>query len=216
MASQYLFNKVDEMKSLDFFDEKSEYMSYRISTTQLKNSLFNPHNFVNLPKDFNLVTEDDSKDDIKNYDDSEDEDEEDTEKNIRLAGESETDYLWRIHTRSRVNNIRCATKLPYESKNNYKNHICKCNNNESCKVDYKQLNYYSCPAAAYNGTNLVKCQCDENIITKIINDWKYLYELDNIDILLEFIDDFGFAKNFHIVIIDKNINIYYGHGFYGI
>ena len=40
--------------------------------------------------------------------------------------------------------------------------------------------------------------------------------INDIDILFDSIDDYGSAQKFHIVIIDKTINIHYIDGFYGI
>ena len=189
----YLFNSKEENNLYFVFNSDSHlynepYMCYIILKSQLKNSLFNTNTLISLPKDININNISSlkyEKEDINEYNDT------------------------NLHY-----NIRCATKLPYETLNNYKNHICNCNNDNSCK--FKNYNRHCSPAITYNGKNLVKCNCQENIITKIINDWKYLYELDNIDILLHSIDDYGSAQTFHIVIINKTINIYYSDGFYGI
>ena len=235
----YLFNNEEEYENISCFNEtliKQPYMSYRIQKSKLKNSLFNTNNLISLPKDINFITdvsasnygeedieeyEEESDDEYNKEENEEENEEENKEKSEEASNDDEYDdtSFWiknkNVKT-SMHHNIRCATKLPYESVDKYTNHVCKCNNDESCKINYKNLNYYCCPAVTYNGKNLVKCKCDENIITKIINDWKYLYELNNIDILLYSIDDYGNAQVFHIVIIDNKINIHYSDGFYGI
>ena len=61
--------------------------------------------------------------------------------------------------------------MPYESTDNYKNYVCKCNDDKSCKIKNKY--------ESHMGTNLVQCKCENNIITKFINDWKFLYGLND-------------------------------------
>ena len=58
--------------------------------------------------------------------------------------------------------------------------------------------------------------CAENIIKKLITNWKYIYELNNIDLIVHSINDFGFWFTWHIVNKNNKITIHITNYFYSI
>jgi hypothetical protein len=75
---------------------------------------------------------------------------------------------------------------------------------------------WDAPAWDYNGKHLINCICDDNIVMKLLNDSEYIYKLNNIDIIIISVDDYGSYNGWHIVIVDNKIDITVGDGFYGI
>ena len=176
------------------FQEDGSHMVCRVLYKNLKkSSIFNTHLLTSLPKDVTFISHAKSK-----YFGCE-----------WCEDQSDDDNLFSL-------NIRCATKLPHESEDKYKHINCKCNDDPVCKISLATLKRRDYPAAGYNGDNLVACKCEENLVTKLVKDINHLYELNNIDILINSIDDMGGCMLYHIVIIDKHITIRYLDGFCGI
>ncbi len=176
------------------FQEDESHMVCRVLCKNLKSSsIFNTHLLTSLPKDITFISHAKSNDFGREW----------------YEDQSDDDDWFSV-------NIRCATKLPHEPVDKYKHIYCKCNDNPACKISLDTIDYYHCPAAGYNGSNLVACQCEENLVTKLVKDINHLYELNNIDILINSIDDMGGCMLYHIVIIDKHITIRYLDGFCGI
>ncbi len=92
---------------------------------------------------------------------------------------------------------------------------CKCYHNSECHVDTSDMRW-DAPAWDYNGKHLINCICDDNIVMKLLNDSEYIYKLNNIDIIIISVDDYGSYNGWHIVIVDNKIDITVGDGFYGI
>jgi len=193
--------EIDGCEACNIFSELEEqpYMTYRLSWKKIGKTLFDTKTLLSLPKDITVTH--DAKSIYfgkENYVVSEE-----------TVDDVDDDGKLSIDTGM---NIRCATKLPHEPIENYKNHVCNCNNNVSCKIAPEMFPYEDYPTAFYSGGNHVICKCEDNIITRFVKDYRCLYEFDDIDILINSIDDFGMHDFFRIVIVDGHISIYYEDG----
>ncbi len=105
---------------------------------------------------------------------------------------------------------RCYTKPSLNKK--YSNHVCECVNNPDCNITV----YYSdCPAIGYNGRHYVDCKCEQHIITKLANDWQYVYELTD-DVLIVNIDNYGMCVSFKITTVNEKKQIHVFSSCFGI
>jgi hypothetical protein len=105
---------------------------------------------------------------------------------------------------------RCYTKLSLNKQ--YSNHVCQCVNNPDCNIT---VYYRDCPAIGYNGQHYVDCKCEQHIITKLANDWQYVYELSN-DVLIVNIDNYGMCISFKITTVNEKKQIHVYSSFFGI
>ncbi len=110
--------------------------------------------------------------------------------------------------KTRYNLERTATRCYIKPSLNkqYSNHVCECVNNPDCNIT---VYYRDCPAIGYNGRHYVDCKCEQHIISKLANDWHYVYELAD-DVLIVNINNYGDCTSFKITTINgkKQIHIY--------
>ena len=182
-----------------------DYMSMRILSSKLENSLFELALIRKLPKNIKVTgTYYKYSKFVSIEKQKQNEDKDKDEKNDEYHYEN-PEYT--------CENIRTYIKDDDESK--HRHYKCSCCNNPLCQIDTTNL-YGDAPAWNYNGEHVVNCMCEENIIKKLITNWEYIYELNNIDLIVHSIDDFGEWFTWHIVNKNNKITIHITNYFYSI
>lgn len=189
--------KVEEEKTDD-------YMSMRILSSKLENSLFELAIIRKLPKNIKVTGS------YRKYSDFVSKKKQKQNELVDEDEDGDDEYENPEHT---CENIRVYIKENDEAIHSH--YKCSCCNNPLCQIDTTDL-YKIAPAWCYNGEHVVNCMCEENIIKKLITNWEYIYELNNIDLIVHSINDFGDWLTWHIVNKNNKITIYITNYFYSI
>ena len=120
-------------------------------------------------------------------------------------------------------NLYCTFMDMNGSEDKYKNKECGCLQSTTIS---DELNVFKCyeqrnmPAYGYNGSDYIYCNCSDNIIRNLAQDWTYIYNLPNsTKYYIENVDDYGQYCSYEITtptLDNDKFMVIFSNGFYGI